>query len=119
MPTAVGPSAALLAGGLLAFATGCSDQAIGRPVDRAAIPPDNPPPVIDPIRLAYDPDLRTIHLYELITDPRTGRRGTWQVWMPEQTIAYPTGPTFQVPRGMAEADVVIRAADPPGPPSPG
>src|SRR5687767_6671417 len=53
MPVAVRISAAgLLVGGLLVVSTGCSDQAIGRPADQAAIPPDNPPPAIDPAKLA-------------------------------------------------------------------
>src|SRR5829696_6752382 len=109
----------LLAAGLLAIGVGCSDEAVGRSTDRAAVPPDNPAPVIDPNQLAYDPDQRTIHLYDLIADPKTGRKGTWLVWLPERTTAYPTGMTFQVPRGVRESDVEIRAVDPPGPPSSG
>ena len=106
----------LLAGGLLVLGAGCSDEAVGRPAERAT-PPDNPAPVIDPTQLAYDPDLRTIHLYDLIADAKTGRKGMWEVLLPERTIAYPSGKTFQVPRGVPEAAVVIRAVDPPGPPS--
>jgi hypothetical protein len=120
MPVVVRLSVAgLLAGGLLGFAAGCSDEAVGRSAERAAVPPDNPAPVIDPSQLAYDPELRTIRLYDLIADPKTGRKGTWEVWLPERTVAYPSGKTFQVPRGVPESAVVIRAVDPPGPPSPG
>ena len=103
---------------LVTIGVGCSDEAVGRSAERA-IPPDNPAPVIDANQLAYDPDQRTIHLYDLIADPKTGRKGTWQVWLPEKTIAYPTGKTFQVPHGVRESEVEIRAVDPPGPPSPG
>jgi hypothetical protein len=119
MPVVIRLSVAgLLAGGLLAIGAGCSDEAVGRSAERA-VPPDNPAPVIDPKQLAYDPDQRTIHLYDLIADPKTGRKGTWMVWLPERTVAYPSGKTFQVPRGVPEDAVLIRAVDPPGPPSAG
>lgn len=120
MPVAVRfVSAGLLAGGLVLFGAGCSDEAVGRSAERTAVPPDNPAPVIDARQLAYDPDLRTIHFYDLIADPKTGRKGTWEVWLPERTVAYPSGKTFQVPRGVPETAVLIRAVDPPGPPSTG
>jgi hypothetical protein len=94
-----------------------------RPASTAARPGlvqgDNPPPVIDHGQLAYDPDARTLHLYDLIADPETGRRGTWEVWLPDRTVAYPTGKTFQLPRGVDEGEVEIRASAPPGPPSAG
>jgi hypothetical protein len=99
--------------------TGCADEATGQPPSRTAALPDNPPPTIDHTQLAYDPVSRTVHFYDLITDARTGRKGTWEVWLPQQTIAYPRGHTFQIPRGVNEADVMIRASDSPGPPSPG
>ncbi|HKB03959.1 MAG TPA: hypothetical protein VKD90_17180 [Gemmataceae bacterium] len=112
------PALGFLTLGLVTIGVGCSDEAVGRAPERS-VPPDNPAPVIDPNLLAYDPDQRTIHLYELIADPKTGRKGTWQVWLPEKTVAYPSGRTFQVPHGVAESEVEIRAVDPPGPPSPG
>jgi hypothetical protein len=97
------------------FVAGCADEITGRPADRAALVPDNPPPAIDHQQLAYDPATRTVHFYELVTDPKTGRKGAWEVWLPERTVAYPRGQTFRLPRGVAESDVVIRASDPPGP----
>ena len=109
----------LVAGGLLVFGSGCSEQAVGRAPDGSAAFPDNPPPVIDPSHLAYDPDLRTVHLYDLIADARTGRKATWEVWFPDGTTAFPSGKTFQVRRGIEEADVLIKASDPPGPASAG
>lgn len=94
---------------------GCAEEVVvGR-----ALPPDNPPPTIDQNQLAYDPATRTVHFYELVTDPKTGRKGAWEVLLPEQTVAYPQGKTFRLPPGVNEAEVVIRASDPPGPPSAG
>ena len=107
---------------LIAFsllAAGCADEVAGRPSDRAASVPDNPPPAIDHRQLAYDPATRTVHFYDLVTDPKTGRKGAWEVWLPERSVAYPRGMSFRLPRGVAEADVVIRASDPPGPPCDG
>jgi hypothetical protein len=101
------------------MAAGCADEAVGRPVSQSASVPDNPPPTIDQQQLAYDPATRTVHFYELVTDPKTGRKGAWEVWLPERTVAYPRGQTFRLPRGVAEADVVIRASDPPGAPCEG
>ena len=101
------------------IAGGCADEIAGRPADRAASLPDNPPPAIDQQQLAYDPATRTVHFYDLVTDPKTGRKGAWEVWLPERTVAYPRGKTFRLPRGVAESDVVIRASDPPGPPCEG
>jgi hypothetical protein len=109
----------IVTAGLFSLLTGCSDLGRGRVASRPTVPPDNTPPVIDPGQLAYDPEQRTIHLYDLIADPKTGRKGTWEVVLTDQTIAYPTGRTFQVPRDVAESQVVIRAADPPSPPSVG
>lgn len=97
------------------FAAGCADDASGRPT----IPSDNPPPSIDQSLLAYDPATRTVHFYDLVTDPKTGRKGAWEVWLPQQTVAYPSGKSFRLPNGVDETDVLIRASDPPGPPSPG
>jgi hypothetical protein len=97
------------------LAAGCAEQVAGGP----SIPPDNPPPSIDQMQLAYDPATRTVHFYELVTDAKTGRKGTWEVLLPRQTVAYPQGKTFRLPGGVDEAEVVIRASDPPGPPSPG
>jgi hypothetical protein len=112
-------AAGLVAGGLLVFAAGCSHESAGRPPGSTAVRPDNDPPTINADRLAYDPHSRTVHFYDLVTDPETGRRGTWEVWLPDGTTAYPSGKTFQVARGVDETGVVIKACDPPGPPSAG
>jgi hypothetical protein len=109
----------VVAGGLLVLLTGCSDPGATRLASRPTTVPDNVPPVIDPTQLAYDPDQRTLHLYELIADPKTGRKGTWEVWLSDRTVAYPTEPTFKVPRGVPESGVVIKAADPLSLPSAG
>jgi hypothetical protein len=100
------------------MAAGCAEEVAGRAVERSVLP-DNPPPTIDHQQLAYDPATRTVHFYELVTDPKTGRKGAWEVWLPERTVAYPRGQTFRLPRGVSESDVVIRASDPPGPPCEG
>jgi hypothetical protein len=114
------PSAAgLLAGGLLVLAAGCSDEAVGRAPRPAPVVLDNAPPTIDKAQLAYDPDLRTVHFYDLIADPKSGRKATWEVWLPDGTTAYPSGKTFQVRRGVDETGVLIKASDPPGPTSAG
>jgi hypothetical protein len=109
----------LLVGGLHFFATGCSDQPVGRRPVQSVVVVDNPPPSVDPAQLAYDPDLRTVHFYDLIADPKSGRKATWEVWFPDGTTAFPSGRTFQVRPGVDETDVEIRASDPPGPPSAG
>jgi hypothetical protein len=109
----------LLAGGLLALAAGCTEQAAVRPPTQSVVVPDNPPPSVDPAQLAYDPNLRTVHFYELIADPKTGRKATWEVWFPDGTTAFPSGKTFQVRGDVPETEVLIKASDPPGPPSPG
>ena len=96
------------------FAAGCADDAAGGP----AISPDNPPPAIDQRQLSYDPATRTLRFYDLITDPKTGRKGAWEVRLSEQSVAYPRGQTFRLPHGVNETEVLIRASDPPGPPSP-
>jgi hypothetical protein len=106
---ALGVAAASLA------VAGCAEEAAGNPT----LAPDNPPPTIDQSQLAYDPSTRTVHFYELVTDTRTGRKAAWQVWLPEQTVAYARGKSFRLPRGVDERHVLIRASDPPGPPSPG
>src|SRR6476646_7226372 len=79
-------------------AAGCADEAVGGP----SLPPDNPPPTIDHTQLAYDPATRTLHFYDLVTDPKTGRKGAWEVWLPQQTVAYPRGKTFRIPTGVNE-----------------
>lgn len=94
---------------------GCSEEVAGGPT----IPADNPPPAVDYTQLAYDPATRTVHFYDLVTDPKTGRKGAWEVWLPQDTVAYPRGKSFRLPAGIDEAEVLIRASDPPGPPSPG
>ena len=109
----------LLTGGFLLLSTGCSDQAAGRAPAQSVVVPDNPPPSVDAAQLAYDPNLRTLHFYELIADSKTGRKAKWEVWFPDGTTAFPSGKTFQVGPGVLEADVVIKASDPPGPPSAG
>jgi len=96
-------------------AAGCGEEVAGGPT----LPPDNPPPSINQSQLAYDPATRTVHFYDLVTDPKTGRKGAWEVWLPQQTVAYPRGKSFRLPSGINEAEVLIRASDPPGPPSPG
>jgi len=111
--------AAAALGAVSLMTGGCTDEVTGRPADRAASVPDNPPPAIDHQQLAYDPATRTVHFYDLVTDPKTGRKGAWEVWLPERTVAYPRGKTFRLPHGVAESDVVIRASDPPGPPCEG
>ncbi len=115
MPRLAFRSACLGAAAAALFAAGCAEEVAGGPT----IPPDNPPPSIDPAQLAYEPATRTVHFYDLVTDPKTGRKGAWEVWLPQQTVAYPRGKSFRVPRGVDEGEVVIRASDPPGPPCPG
>ena len=96
---------------LLFVLVGCSDRPTSGQAGRPTVAADTPPPVIDTTQMAYDPDERTLHLYELIADPKTGRKGTWEVWLSDRTVAYPTGPTFRVPPDVYEHGVVIRAAD--------
>ena len=109
----------LVTGGLLAFVSGCSNERIGAAPVAAAVVPDNPPPAIDAAQLAYDPNSRTVHLYDLITDPKTGRKATWELTLPDGTTAYPSGKTFQLRQEVEETSVLIKASDPPGPPSAG
>src|SRR5262249_35503496 len=104
---------------MLGASAGCSERTVVRAADPESAFPDNPPPTIDPAQLAYDPDLRTVHFYDLVADARTGRRATWEVWLPDGTTAFPSGKTFQVRRGVEESAVLIRASDPPGPASSG
>jgi hypothetical protein len=108
-----------VAGGLLAFAAGCSDAAGDRAPSQSVVVPDNPPPSVDPAQLAYDPDLRTLHFYDLISNSKTGRKATWEVCFPDGTTAFPSGKTFRLRGDVAETDVLIKASDPPGPPSAG
>jgi hypothetical protein len=77
-----------------------------------------PSPTIDPTRLYYDSETRTLHLYELIADPESGRKAAWEVRLPDRTVVYASGKTIRLPEGVTEDDVIIRAYDPPGPPSP-
>jgi len=109
----------LVAGGALAFVSGCSNEHVSpTPVATAAVA-DNPPPSIDATQLAYDPNSRTVHFYDLIADPKTGRKAMWELWLPDGTTAYPSGKTFQFRHGVEETGVLIKAYDPPGPPSVG
>jgi hypothetical protein len=104
---------------VIALGAGCADW-IGRgPGEHVANPAHKAAPTINPNQLAYDPDTRTLHLYELIADPGSGRKAAWEVRLPDRTVAYPSGKIFRVPPGVSESEVVIRAYDPPGPPSPG
>jgi len=112
-------NAAVLLAALSIFAGGCSDPAAGRAPTQSVAVPDNSPPSVDPAQLAYDPNLRTLHFYELISDPKTGRKATWEVCFPDGTTAFPSGKTFQVRGDVPETEVLIKASDPPGPPSPG
>jgi hypothetical protein len=112
-------AASLFMAGFLLFSTGCSDQAAGRAPAQSVVLPDNPPPSVDPAQLAYDPNLRTLHFYDLISDPKTGRKATWEVCFPDGTTAFPSGKTFQVRGDVPETEVLIKASDPPGPPSAG
>jgi hypothetical protein len=108
-----------LAGGFLLLSIGCSDPAAARAPAQSVVVPDNPPPSVNPAQLAYDPNLRTLHFYDLVADPKTGRKAKWEVWFPDGTTAFPSGKTFQVRGDVPDTEVLIKASDPPGPPSPG
>jgi hypothetical protein len=112
-------AAGLLVGGFLLLSIGCSEPAAARAPAQSVVVPDNPPPNVDPAQLAYDPDLRTLHFYDLISDPKTGRKATWEVCFPDGTTAFPSGKSFQVRGDVPETEVLIKASDPPGPPSAG